>query len=29
VIDGADHFFYSGQGELDDALGRWAARLRA
>jgi alpha/beta superfamily hydrolase len=29
VIDGADHFFYSGQDALADALGRWAAQLHA
>jgi hypothetical protein len=28
VIDGADHFFYSGQDELAAALTDWAAKLR-
>ena len=27
VIDGADHFFYSGQAELTTALAGWAGRL--
>jgi pimeloyl-ACP methyl ester carboxylesterase len=27
VIDGADHFFFTGLGALDTAVAAWAARL--